>query len=46
MVFSTGVPDGHGHKYGKLPADARSYVAPPDGWNQQKTEALKIELSN
>jgi uncharacterized membrane protein len=44
MVFSTGVPDGHGHKYGKLPTDAWSYVAPPGGWNHQKTEALKAEL--
>ena len=45
MVFSTGVPDGHGHKYGKMPTEAWSYVAPPDGWTQQKTEALKAELS-
>jgi uncharacterized membrane protein len=45
MVFSTGVPDGHGHKYGKMPTDAWSYVAPPDGWTQAKTDALKAELS-
>jgi uncharacterized membrane protein len=45
MVFSTGVPDGHGHKYGKLPTDAWSYVAPPDGWTPAKTQALKAELS-
>ncbi|HSX53637.1 MAG TPA: alpha/beta-hydrolase family protein [Patescibacteria group bacterium] len=45
MVFSTNAPDGHGHKYGKLPTDAWSYVAPPDGWTQQKTDALKVELS-
>ena len=45
MAFSTGVPDGHGHKYGKLPTDAWSYVAPPAGWSPQKTEALKAELS-
>jgi uncharacterized membrane protein len=44
MVFSTGVPDGHGHKYGKLPTDAWSYVAPPPGWTPQKTQALKTEL--
>jgi uncharacterized membrane protein len=44
MAFSTGVPDGHGHKYGKLPTDAWSYVAPPEGWTPQKTEALKTEL--
>ena len=45
MVWSTGVPDGHGHKYGNLPTDAWSYVAPPPGWTQQKTDALKAELS-
>jgi uncharacterized membrane protein len=45
MVFSTGVPDGHGHKYGKMPTDAWSYVAPSDGWTQQKTDSLKAELS-
>jgi uncharacterized membrane protein len=45
MVFSTGVPDGHGHKYGKLPTDAWAYVAPSDGWTQAKTDALKAELS-
>lgn len=45
MVFSTGVPDGHGHKYGKLPTDAWSHVAPPNGWTQQKTDALKAKLS-
>jgi uncharacterized membrane protein len=45
MVFSTGVPDGHGHKYGKLPTDAWSFVAPPSNWSIQKTEDLKAELS-
>lgn len=46
MVFSTGVPDGHGHKYGQMPTDAWSYVAPPAGWTSQKTQALKAELAN
>ena len=45
MVFSTGVPDGHGHKYGKLPTDAWGYVAPPPGWTQAKTNQLKAYLS-
>lgn len=44
MVFSTGVPDGHGHKYGKLPTNAWSYVAPPEGWTSAKTEALVKEF--
>jgi uncharacterized membrane protein len=44
MVFSTGVPDGHGHKYGDLPTDAWGAVAPPDGWTQAKTDQLKAAL--
>lgn len=46
MIFSTGVPDGHGHKYGTLPTDAWSYVAPPAGWTSQKTAELKSALSD
>jgi uncharacterized membrane protein len=45
MVFSTGVPDGHGHKYGTMPAEAWSYVAPPPGWTPQRTADLKKALS-
>jgi uncharacterized membrane protein len=44
MVFSTGVPDGHGHKYGKMPTEAWGYVAPPTGWTSQKTESLVKQL--
>ncbi len=46
MVFSTGVPDGHGHNYGTLPTNAWSQVAPPTGWTDQKTEALTAELGS
>lgn len=45
MVFSTGVPDGHGHKYGTMPTEAWSYVAPPSGWTADKTQALRSWLS-
>jgi uncharacterized membrane protein len=41
MVFSTGVPDGHGHKYGTMPTEAWSYVAPPSGWTADKTQELR-----
>jgi uncharacterized membrane protein len=44
MVFSTGVPDGHGHKYGTMPTEAWSYVAPPSGWTPEKTQALRSLL--
>jgi uncharacterized membrane protein len=46
MMFSTGVPDNHGHKYGMMPTDAWSYVAPPDGWTSQKTQDLKKFISS
>jgi uncharacterized membrane protein len=46
MMFSTGVPDNHGHKYGMMPTDAWSYVVPPDGWTTQQTQALKAFLSS
>ncbi len=45
MAFASGVPDGYGHNYGTLPVDSWSYVAPPKGWTQEKTEALKAELT-
>jgi uncharacterized membrane protein len=45
MVFSTGVPDGHGHKYGTMPTEAWSYVAPSSGWTAEKTQALRNLLS-
>lgn len=44
MVFSTEVPDGHGHKYGRLPTEAWGVVAPSDGWTEEKTQALKEKL--
>jgi uncharacterized membrane protein len=46
MMFSTGVPDNHGHKYGMMPTDAWAYVAPPDGWTPQKTQDLKKFISS
>lgn len=46
MAFSTGVPDGHGHRYGTLQVDGWSHVAPPDGWSTDKTQALKQHLTN
>jgi uncharacterized membrane protein len=45
MVFATGVPDNHGHKYGTMPTAAWSQVAPPDGWTAEKTEALRNFLA-
>ena len=46
MAYGTAVPDGYGHNYGTLPTDAWGYVAPPEGWTQEKTEALKKVLAN
>lgn len=40
MVFSTGVPGGHGHSYGTQTAEAWARVLPPDGWTADRTRAL------
>jgi uncharacterized membrane protein len=41
MVFSTGVPAGHGHSYGPNPVDAWAAVATPPGWTADKTQRLR-----
>jgi uncharacterized membrane protein len=40
MVFSLGVPAGHGHNYGSQPVAAWAAIAPPDGWTVDRTAAL------
>ncbi|RFU19209.1 alpha/beta hydrolase [Geodermatophilus marinus] len=41
LVFSTGVPDGHGHRYEADYADAWAEVAQPPGWTDADTERLR-----
>ena len=41
MVFSTGVPAGHGHDYGANPVDAWAAIASPPGWTAEKTQRLR-----
>ena len=41
MIFSTGVPAGHGHSYGANPVDAWAAIYPPDGWTAAKNEQLR-----
>lgn len=41
MVFSTGVPDGHGHVYQKVYVDAWAAVLQPDGWTAAKTADVR-----
>jgi uncharacterized membrane protein len=41
MVFSTGVPAGHGHDYGVNPVDAWAAIYPPPGWTAAKTQELR-----
>jgi uncharacterized membrane protein len=41
LVFSTGVPDGHGHKYEADYADGWAEVAQPPGWNDADTARLR-----
>ncbi|MGY1742988.1 MULTISPECIES: alpha/beta hydrolase [unclassified Blastococcus] len=41
MAFSTGVPDGHGHKYEADYVNAWAEVAQPPGWTDADTERLR-----
>jgi uncharacterized membrane protein len=41
MVFSTGVPPGHGHDYGSNPVDAWASIIQPPGWTPAKTAELR-----
>ena len=41
MVFSTGVPAGHGHDYGVNPVDAWAAITQPPGWTEAKTQELR-----
>jgi uncharacterized membrane protein len=41
LVFSTGVPDGHGHKYEADYADGWARVAQPPGWTDADTQRLR-----
>jgi len=41
MVFSTGVPDGHGHVYKKEYVDAWVAVLQPAGWTPDDTAAVR-----
>jgi uncharacterized membrane protein len=44
MVFSTGVPDGHGHVYKKEYVDAWAAVLQPDGWTADDTTAVRAVI--
>jgi uncharacterized membrane protein len=41
LVFSTGVPDGHGHKYESDYADAWADVVQPPAWTDADTDRLR-----
>jgi uncharacterized membrane protein len=41
LAFSTGVPDGHGHKYQADYVDGWAEVAQPPGWTEADTERLR-----
>jgi uncharacterized membrane protein len=44
LVFSTGVPDGHGHKYEADYVNGWAAVAQPPGWTDADTERLRQSL--
>jgi uncharacterized membrane protein len=41
MLFSTGVPDGHGHVYTREGVDAWATLLQPDGWTTDQAERLR-----
>ncbi len=46
MAFSTGVPDGHGHRYGADYVDGWAAVAQPPGWTDADTERLRAVVGS
>ena len=42
LAYSTGVPGGHGHKYGSNVVDGWAAIVPPDGWTDADTQRLKL----
>lgn len=45
LVVSTGTPDGQGHHYGSVYADAWAAVAAPPGWTESDTVRLRAILA-
>ena len=45
LAFSTGVPDGHGHKYLADYVDGWAEVAQPPGWTDDDTDRLRQLIS-
>ncbi|MGK9269808.1 alpha/beta-hydrolase family protein [Williamsia muralis] len=45
MAVSTGVPDGHGHRYVVDIADAWSAILSPEGWTAEDTNRLRTVLA-
>lgn len=41
LAYSTGVPGGHGHKYGSNTTDGWAAIVAPEGWTDADTQRLK-----
>ena len=41
LAFSTGVPAGHGHKYGANVVDGWAALSSPEGWTDADTQRLR-----
>ena len=44
LAFSTGVPDGHGHKYEADYVNGWAHVAQPPGWTASDTDRLRQQV--
>ncbi len=46
LAGSEAVPEGYGHRYGLMPAEAWARIAPPEGWTPQDTDRLVAYLAD
>ena len=44
LAYSTGVPGGHGHKYGSNTTDGWAAIVAPEGWTDADTQRLKAVI--
>jgi uncharacterized membrane protein len=45
LPFALRAPQGHGHSYREIFADAWAAVAPPPGWSARDTQRLRAQLA-
>ncbi|UFS95140.1 alpha/beta hydrolase [Nocardia huaxiensis] len=46
LTNAQGVSDGHGHRYGSLVLDGWAAIAPPEGWNDELREKIRVQIES